>query len=420
MGRGYLEPCQALLRTGNGTVTGTKPAGMSARRTAVIGGLMVATGPLSLTLYAPALPTIVGDFATTDAAGKLTLTVYFAAFALAQLICGPLSDRYGRRSVGMAFFAIYVVGSLIAAIAPTLEILFLGRFVQGFGVSAGVALSRAMVRDQFTGSEAIRILTLVNLILTVTPAVAPTLGSVILLAGSWHVMFVVMAGFGLAILALLAASARETLPEENRVPFRPRTILANYRALLSAPDFVIPSLLLCLTFSGFHGFTALLPFIFIDELGLTPFQFAMAMLVQTASFIVGNLVVSYLSTRTGGDRLVTIALILLGLSGLGFAILPHVFPLSVVAIMAPVGIWMLGLAFISPIATTSAMAGFGAIAGAAGALTGFFQVGGGFIGSLAASTLFSDARTALIIQLPTVAFLTIGVALFDRWRRKRQ
>jgi len=401
-------------------VTISTPAGMSARRTAIIGGLMVATGPLSLTLYAPALPTIVGDFATSDAAGKLTLTVYFAAFALAQLICGPLSDRYGRRTIGMAFFAIYVIGSLISALAPSLEVLFIGRFVQGFGVSAGVALSRAMVRDQFVGGEAIRILTLINLILTVTPAVAPTLGSIILLLGTWHFLFVVMAGFGLAILALLGTSARETLPPEKRIPLQPKTIVANYLKLLSAPDFVFPSLLLCLVFSGFHGFTALLPFILIGDLGFTPLQFALAMLAQTASFVAGNLTVSYLSTRTSSDRLVTIAMILLGVSGLGFVILPSLFPLSVVAIMAPIGLWMFGLAFVSPTATAAAMAGFGSIAGAAGALSGFFQVGGGFLGSLTAGTLFPDAHTALIIQMPVVALLTITVALIDRWRKQRQ
>ncbi len=380
---------------------------------------MVATGPLSLTLYSPALPTIVGDFNTTDAAGQLTLTVYFAAFALAQLICGPLSDRYGRRAVGLAFFAIYVLGSLVAAVAPSLEVLFLGRFVQGFGVSAGIALSRAMVRDQFIGSEAIRILTLINLILTVTPAVAPTLGSVILLLGDWHHMFLVMAGFGLAILALMSWGARETLPVDARQPFRPGVIVGNYRQLLTSPDFLFPSLLLGLTFSGFHGFTALLPFLLIDDMGFTPFQFAMAMLVQTGSFILGNLIVGALSTRIPPARLVTIALMLLGVSGLGFAILPHVFPGSVIAIMAPVGVWMLGLAFISPSSTAAAMAGFGAIAGAAGALTGFFQVGGGFAGSLVASTLFPDARTALTIQLPVVAVLAIAVALLDQRRRRR-
>ncbi|MBF0680423.1 MAG: multidrug effflux MFS transporter [Devosia sp.] len=395
------------------------PAGMSARRTAIIGGLMVATGPLSLTLYAPALPTIVDDLNTTDAAGKLTLTVYFAAFALGQLICGPLSDRYGRRSVGIAFFAIYVLGSLVAAFAPSLEVLFLGRFIQGFGVSAGVALSRAMVRDQFVGAEAIRILTMVNLILTVTPAVAPTLGSVMLLFGSWHYLFVVMAGFGLAILAMLGTSARETLPVEQRIPFNARVIFSNYRALMTAPDFVFPALLLSLAFSGFHSFTALLPFILIDDMGLTPFQFAMAMLVQTASFISGNLIAGRLAARMSGQRIITLALVLLALGGLGFIVLPLLFPLSVMALMVPVGIWMVGLAFIGPSATATAMAGFGSMAGAAGALTGFFQVGGGFVGSLAAGTLFPDARTALMVMMPLSAIIAIGLTWFDRHRSRR-
>ncbi|MDB5615509.1 MAG: Bcr/CflA family drug resistance efflux transporter [Devosia sp.] len=377
---------------------------------------MVATGPLSLTLYSPALPTMVLDLGTTDAGGKLTLSVYFAAFAVAQLICGPLSDRYGRRSVGIAFFLIYVLGSLVSVAAPSLEVLFLGRFIQGFGVSAGVALSRAMVRDQFTGSEAIRILTLINLILTVTPAVAPTLGSVILLLGSWHHMFMVMAGFGLAIVALLALGSRETLAEDARVPIKLSTVIGNYRRLLASPDFLLPSLLLGLVFSGFHGFTALLPFLLIGDMGLSPLQFAMAMLVQTASFIAGNLVVGYLSTRISSRRLVLVALFLLGLGGLGFAVLPNLFPGSVIAIMAPVGVWMLALAFISPTTTAAAMSGFGRIAGAAGAMTGFFQVGGGFAGSLAAGMLWGDARAVLTLLLPVVAVLAIAVALIDRRR----
>lgn len=392
---------------------------MSARRTAIVGGLMVATGPLSLTLYAPALPTMVLDLGTTDAGGKLTLSVYFAAFAVAQLICGPLSDRYGRRGVGIAFFLIYVLGSLVSVAAPTLEVLFLGRFIQGFGVSAGVALSRAMVRDQFTGSEAIRILTLINLILTVTPAVAPTLGSVILLLGSWHHMFMVMAGFGLAIVALLALGARETLPEDARVPIKPSVVIGNYRRLLASPEFLLPSLLLGLVFSGFHGFTALLPFLLINDMGLTPLQFAMAMLVQTASFIAGNLVVGYLSTRISAQRLVLVALCLLALGGLAFAVLPNLFPGSVLAIMAPVGIWMLALAFISPTSTAAAMSGFGSIAGAAGAMTGFFQVGGGFAGSLAAGMLWGEARAVLSMLLPVVAVLAIAVALLDRRRVRK-
>lgn len=389
---------------------------MSARRTAIIGGLMVATGPLSLTLYAPALPSIVADLGTTDAGGKLTLTVYFAAFALAQLICGPLSDRYGRRAVGVGFFAIYVLGSLVGALAPTLEMLLVGRTLQGFGVSAGVALSRAMVRDQFLGMEAVRILTLVNLILTVVPAIAPTLGSVLMLAGSWHVMFAIMAGFGLAIIAMLGLGARETLPEAARVPLHPVRIAGNYARLLASPDFMLPALVQALAFGGFYAFAALLPFVLIDALGLTPFQFAMALLIQTGSFIAGNVVAARLARHLEGSQMIAFGLVLLAIGGAGFAVAPGLFPDSVLAVMAPVSFWMLALAAIGPTATAAAMSRFGDIAGAAGAMTGFLQMGGGFLASLLASALFDDARLAMMVLLPLLAALAIPTAMLHRRR----
>lgn len=387
---------------------------MSARRTAIVGGLMVAAGPLSITLYAPALPSMVSDLMTTEAMGKLTLSVYFGAFALAQLVCGPLSDRFGRKRVAIGFFALYVLGSLVAALAPNIEMLLAGRALQGVGVSAGVALSRAMVRDQFVGSESIRILTLINLILTVAPAVAPTLGSALLLVGSWHLMFVVMAGFGLAIIAMLALGARETQPEAARTPLDPIQILANYRRLLGSAQFMAPALLLAIAFGGFYGFSALLPFVLLDDIGLTPFQFAMTMLIQTGSFITGNLVAGQVARRASGLQMVRIGLVLLVLAGIGFAIGPRLVPDSLFAVMIPVGLWMLALAFIGPSTTAAAMAGFGTIAGAAGALTGVFQVGGGFVGSTLASLLFPDARSAIVTLLPIMAALALGVAL---WRR---
>lgn len=400
------------------TSTAQNPA-MSGRRTAIIGGLMVATGPLSLTLYAPALPSLVTDLGTTDAGGKLTLTVYFAAFALAQLLCGPLSDRFGRRVTGIAFFAIYVLGSLVCTFAPTLELLLLGRILQGFGVSAGVALSRAMVRDLFAGREAIGILTLINLVLTVAPAIAPTLGSAILLFGSWHVMFVVMAAFGLAIIALLSFSSRETLPRDRRVPLNPATILGNYLRLLSAPAFLLPAGTLAAAFGGFYASAALLPFVLIDQIGLTPFQFAMAMLIQTGSFITGNLIAARLSRHIDGWQLVLIGLGLIAIAGLGYAIGPRLWPGEVLGVMIPVGFWMLALACLSPSATAAAMSGFGEIAGSAGALTGFFQMGGGFLASLAGTLFFSEARSALITLMPGLALLAIILASADLWRLRR-
>ncbi|ODT77493.1 MAG: hypothetical protein ABS76_27340 [Pelagibacterium sp. SCN 64-44] len=389
---------------------------MSARRTALVGGLMVAAGPLSISLYGPALPTIVADLGTTAAMGKLSLSVYFGAFALAQLVCGPLSDSLGRRRVTMVFMALYVLGSLVASLGPDIAWLLAGRVLQGVGVSVGVALSRAMVRDQFEGGESIRILTLINLILTVAPAIAPTLGSALLVVGSWHILFVVMALYGLGVIALTAWVARETHPPERQVALRPLAVLGHYRALLGSPAFMLPALILALAFGGFYGFAALLPFVLIDELGLGTFQFAMVMLIQTGAFILGNLVAARLSHGLDGRQMVGVGLVLIVLAGLGFGLAPRLFPLSVLAVMGPVALWMLALAFIGPSTTAEAMAGFGPIAGAAGALTGVFQMGGGFIGSTLAGVLFADAGSALTVLMPIMAGLTVVVALMGRKR----
>ena len=391
---------------------------MSARRTALVGGLMVAAGPLSILLYGPALPSIVADLGTTDALGKLSLSAYLGAFAVAQLLCGPLSDTLGRRRVTAMFFAIYVIGSLVAVLGPSIEWLLVGRVLQGIGVSVGVALSRAMVRDQFVGRESVRILTLINLILTVTPLVSPTLGSLLLLAGNWHLLFVVMALYGVAIIVLTGVVTRETHPPERRVPFRPAGVLRNYWLLLRSPSFMLPGLLLGLVFGGFNGFATLLPFALINEIGLTPFQFAMFMLVQTFSFISGNVLAGMLTRRLSGQSMIRAGVPFIVLAGIGFLIGPLVAPGHALSVMVPVAIWMLGLALIGPTATAAAMANFGSIAGAAGALTGVFQVAGGFLASLLASLAFERSSTALMVMMPVLAVLTVIVAMALRVRER--
>jgi DHA1 family bicyclomycin/chloramphenicol resistance-like MFS transporter len=168
-----------------------------------------------------------------------------------------------------------------------------------------------------------------------------------------------------------------------------------------------PALVLALSFGGFYGFAALLPFVLIDEGGLSTFQFAMVMLMQTGAFITGNVVAGYLAKRLAGPAMVRIGLALLALAGVGFAVGLRVFPTG-----------MLALAFIGPSTTAAAMAGFGKMAGAAGALTGVFQVGGGFVGATLASVVFTNASEALVTLMPIMAGLAVAVAFLQREGRR--
>lgn len=378
---------------------------MTEMRTAVIGALIVALGPISLALYTPAMPTLVAAFQTTPANIKLTLTVFFFGFAFAQLVCGPLSDAYGRRPVAIGFFSVYLLGSVVAAVSPGIEWLLAGRALQGIGVAAGTAISRAIVRDQFTGQSSARILNLIGMMLAVGPALAPILGGVLLSAFGWHSIFAGMVAYGVVVVLLMWLVVPETNANQDPALAQPSGIVRSYSKLLRDRRFMRASLVLGLTLGGLFTMSALVPFVLMDTVGLTPTQFGLAMVAQTGAFTAGSVLTARLLRRMDALRLVPIGLLLVVAAGLGFGIGLRVFPASVLAVMGPASLWAFGIALLMPGTTTSALAGFAAIAGAASALTGFLQVGGGLAGSAVAALVFRDPFVALTVVMPSMAAL---------------
>lgn len=378
---------------------------MSEMRTATIGALLVALGPVSMALYTPAMPTLVVAFQTSPASVKLTLTVFFFGFAFAQLVCGPLSDAYGRRPIAISFFSIYLVGSVVAMLAPDIGWLLAGRALQGVGVAAGTAISRAMVRDQFTGQSSARIMNLIGLMLAVGPALAPALGGLILSAADWHAIFVAMVAYGVVAVLLLWLAVPETNAAPDPMLARPASILRSYRTLLAHRAFMRSGLLLGLTIGGLFTLAALVPFVLMDGAGLTPTQFGLAMIAQTGAFTAGSALTGRLLRRIDAMRLIPVGLCIIGAAGLWYGIGLRLLPVTVVTVMIPAALWAFGVALVMPGATTGALAGFAAIAGAAAALSGFLQVGGGLAGSAVAALLFREPFLALTTVMPGMAIL---------------
>lgn len=378
---------------------------MSELRTAVVGALIVALGSVSLSLYTPAMPALVEAFGTRPATIKLTLSIYFCGFAFAQLVCGPLSDAYGRKPVALAFYSIYLTGSLMAAASPTVVWLLAGRALQGIGVAAGITVSRAIVRDQFTGQASARIMNLIGLMLAIGPAVSPTIGGLILSTVGWHAIFLVMVAYGLAVVVILAAFFRETNRAPDSAMARPGRALRNYALLLSDRRFMRSGMVLGLTLGGIYTLAALLPFVMIERVGLSPLQFGVAMTAQTGSYFAGAALTGRLLRQVDSRRLVPVGLGLVLLGAAWFGIGLRLVEPSVLTVMGAVGVWAFGSALIIPGATTGALAGFGCIAGAASALTGFLQIGGGLAGSAVGALLFGDPFTALTTVVPVMALL---------------
>jgi len=388
-----------------------RPA-MSPRRVTLVCAAMVALGPLAMALYTPAMPAIAADLGVSGPAVKMTLTAYFAGFALAQLVAGPLSDALGRRATLFWFTTLFVLATIWAITAQDIEHLIAARAVQGVGASVGVAVSRALVRDLYVGEASSRIMNAIGMTLAVGPAIAPTIGGLTLEILPWPAVFGLMLIYALALMALVHLRLEETVTRDMS-RFRPRKLARNYAVLLRSRAFVSASLIMAGSAGTLYAQATLLPFVLIDQVGLTPAEFGMSMILQTGSFFLGGVVVRQLLKRHGARDLAAPGLALLVL-GAGLLI-PHATG-SVPTLfntMGPIGIYAFGIAFVMPFASTAAMAPFPHMAGAAAALLGFAQMGGGLVGGVIGAS-FGDPAVGLGIVAPVMALT--AVLAFWVWR----
>ncbi len=379
---------------------------LSELRLSAIGGLLVALGPISLSLYTPALPELVRVFSTDVATIKLTLTSYFAGFACSQLVCGPISDAFGRRKTAFAFTFIYLVGSVIAASAPSVEWLLAARLVQGIGAAAGVSIARAMVRDLHTGDASVRIMNMIGVLLAVGPAASPTIGGIALNLFGWQAIFAFMVGYGAILTIVLLTLTPETLANPDPGNLRPLRLVRNYRRLVASPAFLGPSIVLGCTAGAIYTMATLLPFVMIEEVGVTPMVFGFSMIMQTGSYLIGAILMRKLLQRFEAHRLVPIGIAMIIIAGTLMATLLRVAPPNFISVMGPVAFFAFGLAFISPSMQTAGLAYFPEIAGSAAAMMGFFQMGGGFLGS-AVSAAIGRPVFSLATIIPAMAMIGV-------------
>jgi len=383
---------------------------MSERKTAVVGAILVALGPVSLALYTPAMPELVSVFKTDIATVKLTLTIYFAGFTLAQLLCGPLSDALGRRSVTLGFTVLYLVGSVVAMVSTSVDTMLTGRLLQGVGASAGVAISRAIVRDQFTGQVSARIMNMIGLMLAVAPAFSPMIGGLVLETLGWRAIFIIMVLYGVAVGLLALFFMHETNLNRDRAHLGPRRIAGSYLKLLREPRFMRPSIMLGMTLGCLYTLATVLPFVLIERVGLSPSQFGYSMMIQSGSFFLGSIVTRHLLVRFDADRIVPAGMALVVFACLLMALRSQAPEPGLIDIMGPIGLFAFAIAMILPSASTRALHPFPEFAGAASALMGFFQMGGGLIGSFAA-VLIGDPVAALAFVVPAMGAIATVVFL---------
>lgn len=384
------------------------PAALTPLRMTIAGALLITLGPLSMSLYTPAMTLLIGVLHTSEHAVRMTVTVYLFGFALSQLVCGPLSDRFGRRPILIGGLVLYIVGSGLSAAAGSIDALIFGRLVQGIGACGSVALSRVMVADRFAGNGAARIVSLMSLILSIAPAAAPLVGGTLITVTSWRVLFVLLAAYAAVLLGMVWFFP-ETNERRDPHATKLRSLAVNYATLLTSRAFMGQVVLTSLAVGGFYASQTLAPFVLMGRLGLSSPMFGLITGSLMTSYLIGSLATNRLLRFFAMSRLVTAGALMVLAAAASLGVGLRFAGLNVTAIIVPMCLWMLGFAFIMPGVTLSALALFPRNAGSASALMGSLQMGMGFVGA-ALCSLFTDAVHAFATVPPAMGLL--GVAAF--------
>ncbi|TEA79526.1 Bcr/CflA family multidrug efflux MFS transporter [Allopusillimonas ginsengisoli] len=367
----------------------------------ILMGLLTALGPLAIDMYLPAFPAIVAGLATTQGQVERTLAGYLLGLALAQLFYGPMADRYGRKPPLMFGLAIYTVAALGCCLSANIDQLTFWRVAQAFGGAAGIVIPRAVIRDNFDTRDASKALSILMLVMGVTPILAPLLGGQVLLFGNWRGIFAIMAASSGALFIAVALTMRETLSPERVVPLRLSTIRKNYIALMRHKQFLCYSLAGGMGSAGMFAYIAGSPRVFIDILGVDPKFFGLLFGVNAAALIIAAQISARLLSRHTPETLLRtaqITLVIMTLAGLALTLAGAItLPLLMLCLIG----FMASQGFVNPNAAALALSEQGNRLGVASALMGTLQMLCGAAAGLAVSAWQSPT------PLPLTAILAL-------------
>ncbi|MEW5888251.1 MAG: multidrug effflux MFS transporter [Pseudomonadota bacterium] len=335
---------------------------------------LVALGPISTDLYLPALPALAQFFATDVARVQLTLSVFLAGFAVAQLFYGPLSDRYGRRPVMLAGLAIYLAASLACMAAPSIDTLIAARFFQALGACAGPVLGRAIVRDVYGPLQAARVLAYISGAMAIAPMLGPVLGGWLTVWFGWRANFAALSLFSALQIAATFIMLGESNAHRDPAATQPRRIAGNFAMLLSSPLYL--GFLLCFSasYAALFSFISGSSFVLIGLYGLSPQWYGASFGFVVTGYITGTMVSGRLTMKLGAKRLVFAGALLGMAAGSVMALLALAQVHGVWAILVPMFLCTLATGLVMPNAIAGALAPYARMAGAASALMGFVQM----------------------------------------------
>ncbi|HEX8954900.1 MAG TPA: multidrug effflux MFS transporter [Burkholderiaceae bacterium] len=357
-------------------------------------------GPFSVDTYLPAFPNIEATLHASFLEVQQTLTAYMLSFGAMILWHGALSDTFGRRNVVLISLIVFAVASLGCASAHSVEYLWAFRIMQGTSAGAGAVIGRAIIRDSYEGAEATRLLSLVTMIFSIAPAIAPILGGWIVKYRDWRSIFLFLMIFTIWMLWYCYRRLPETLPPEKRHPFNPRHLWHSYTQVFRSPLFHLKAGAVAFNFGGLFLYVAAAPVFLTEHLHLGPDQFAWQFIPSVGGIFCGALVANRLAGKIPIPRQVVYGFVFLigaaGVNVLYHAFFPPALPWSV----APLFFYTFGMSIVAPGATLLVLDLFPHIRGVVASCQSFvLTMLGALISAMIAPALSQSAFWLAIGQL---------------------
>ena len=382
----------------------------------VILGALSTISPFAIDMYLPAFPQIATALDTSTARVSLSLASYFAGLAAGQLCYGPLLDRFGRKLPLYGGLLLFIAASVLCLCSRTVEWLIALRFVQALGGCAAQVAAMAMVRDFFPAKETAKIISLLILIISASPLLAPSMGVFVAVQFGWQWVFIVLSAF----VALMLAVCWRWLPSghipDRTVSLRLRPIARNYAAVLQEPQFLTYALSGAFAFSGLLVYVASSPIIFMEVFHVSPGQFGAIFAGLSVGFIGSNQINILLLRKYSSEQIFLGALLVACPVALVFlaGTMAGWFGLTGTLVLLFIALSCLGLA--APNGSALALVPFDRNIGSASAMLGFLQIG--ISGLAAASIGIFDSHTLLPVTLALAATSWLGLAILLLGRRR--
>ncbi len=335
---------------------------------------------ISTDFYLPAMPAMTADLHADAGLVEFTISGYLVGFSLGQLFWGPVSDHHGRRMPIAAGLVLFVIGSAGCALAGNAEAIIFWRILQALGASAGVVLSRAMVRDLYEGPRAAQMLSTLIVVMAVAPLLGPILGAQVAAVAGWRAIFWLLVALGLAALTALF-TIPETLPESRRRRVSMIHAIARYGQLLTQPRFLGYAGAGGFFYAGMYAYIAGTPFAFITYHHLPAERYGLLFGTGILGIMATNMINQHLVMRLRGERLLMGGTIVAALAAIMLAVTARYDWGGLWGLALPLFVFVSCTGFIVANSITGALADHPTEAGAVSALVGALQYGSGILGS---------------------------------------